>query len=607
MSESILPLTPSGIAPTAAVGVEEAPRVYLRPSLNRDLAGIMTLLFIVIIYHIQHPTLLFRVQFGRAFRDDNLQEGVFVALILSIFFLVGAWLKLWAGRKDAIGQLEIALVVGLSLYVIHSYLLIFRDYNVFFDLYGVSASAVEDVFREEALVNPVKALNTSAVFGGAALATVIFLWSPWKYVTSSQQPPPYVSLLQSGSALLTIVMVVITYHIQNPLLLERSRIGEQFSGDSSQLVVGLLLLVAALGLLSTYPRTGHLIPIMARLTRNLWLAMMIVLGLYALHVLAVIVLDFNVFLEYYGVSPETYSQVLGDPSLNTSILALDRAALLGGVAVASAVYLWSPWARFKLYQDAVRSNIVPVIVAIVVVIFWQWAITYFEVKQFLLPRPSVIWDTFKEEYPKLVAAGWFTFMNAAQGFVVGCGAGILTGIASARFSKFSAAILPLAIAANAVPIIAFAPIMNTWFGVTSPNSKIAIVAVLCYFPAMISTLRGLTSVNQTQLELMRTYAASEIDIFRWLRLPNALPFMFSALKLATTLAMIAAIVSEFFGGSLSGLGYRIREDAALFRFPECWAAIVVASLFGISFYMLISALERSAMPWYQSFRSDASG
>src|SRR5690606_25817005 len=101
-----------------------------------------------------------------------------------------------------------------------------------------------------------------------------------------------------------------------------------------------------------------------------------------------------------------------------------------------------------------------------------------------------------------------------------------------------------------------------------------------------------------------SYAASEWKIFWALRVPTALPFIFSALKLAATLAMIGAIVSEFFGGSLAGLGYRIREDAALFRFPLSWSAILVASLFGIGFYTLLSALERTAMPWHQSFRGD---
>jgi NitT/TauT family transport system permease protein len=146
--------------------------------------------------------------------------------------------------------------------------------------------------------------------------------------------------------------------------------------------------------------------------------------------------------------------------------------------------------------------------------------------------------------------------------------------------------------------------MNNWFGALNPASKIAIVAVLTYFPSMISTVKGLTSVDTLSLELMRSYAASPLEIFRKLRLPTALPFIFSALKVSTTLAMIGAIVSEYFGGSTQGLGYRIREDAALFKYPESWAAIIVASVLGILFYLLVSAVERSVMPWHVSFREE---
>ena len=182
----------------------------------------------------------------------------------------------------------------------------------------------------------------------------------------------------------------------------------------------------------------------------------------------------------------------------------------------------------------------------------------------------------------------------------------MTGIFSSRkgFTNFSKALMPLAIAANSVPIIAFAPIFNTWFGALNPQSKIAIVAVLTYFPAMISTVKGLNSVDYRSLELMRSYAATEMEIFRKLRFPNALPFIFSALKVATTLAMIGAIVSEYFGGSTKGLGYRIREDAQLFRYPESWSAIIIAALLGILFYMVVSAVERATMPWHISFREE---
>ena len=109
--------------------------------------------------------------------------------------------------------------------------------------------------------------------------------------------------------------------------------------------------------------------------------------------------------------------------------------------------------------------------------------------------------------------------------------------------------MPYAIAANAIPIIAFAPITNNWFGLLSPASKIAIAAIICFFPVFVNTLRGLTSVRPASIELMRSYAAGEVEIFRRVRIPNALPYIFSALKVATVLAMIGAIVADYFGGS----------------------------------------------------------
>ena len=274
------------------------------------------------------------------------------------------------------------------------------------------------------------------------------------------------------------------------------------------------------------------------------------------------------------------------------------------LVLAGVVTLWSPWRRLPLYAKAVRHNFAPLLVAFLVLVLWEVLIQALSIQQFLLPRPSVIASKFVEIYPRLVSVGWNSFQNAVGGFVIGCGLGILTGLISARFTGFSKALLPLAIAANSVPIIAFAPIMNTWFGALNPSSKMAIVAVLTYFPATISTIKGLTSVDNTSLELMRSYAASQWDIFRKLRLPTALPFIFSALKVATTLSMIGAIVSEYFGGSTQGLGYSIREDAALGKYSETWSAIIIASVLGILFYVLVSAVERAVMPWHISFREE---
>jgi NitT/TauT family transport system permease protein len=133
-------------------------------------------------------------------------------------------------------------------------------------------------------------------------------------------------------------------------------------------------------------------------------------------------------------------------------------------------------------------------------------------------------------------------------------------------------------------------------------SKITVVAVLTFFPVMINTVRGLTSASPAALELMRSYAASDLAIFRKVRIPSALPFIFSALKVATTLSMIAAIVSEYFGGPLSNLGVHLVDDAKLSKFALVWSEIIIASLLGIAFFFVISLIERLVMPWYVAFR-----
>jgi NitT/TauT family transport system permease protein len=584
--------------------------VYVRPSLNRDLAGFMAALFIIVTYHIQHPTLLFRAQFGRSFRDEGLQEGVVIMLVISTLFLIGSLSTLWEGRSSAVGRLKLAFAAVLSLFAIHSILMIYNDTNLFQSFYDVPAEVLEEVFKEGDLLPFMKASNTSAILGGAAFMSVVCLWSPWnrlRAIRSYERGVQWIEFSYDVSAIVVLVLIIFTYHIQNPLLLANTSLGDFLTSSneqaprSPQFASAWLLVTTSLLFCAPNLRRSN-----DNGTGAFKTAMMVVISLYVIHIMLVVLGNDNFFVNYYKVTPESYQVLLdGNNATKAAFLALDRAGFFAGMALITALYMWSPWERLTLYNEAIQNNIVPIGIALVTLTLWEGIIELFDIKQFLLPRPSVIWVTLLDEYPKMIAAGWFTFLNAFKGFVIGCGLGFITGVVSARYIKFSTAILPLAIAANAVPIIAFAPIMNIWFGVTNASSKIAIVAILCYFPAMISTVRGLTSVDISQLELMRSYAAHEIDIFRWLRLPNALPFIFSALKLATTLSMIGAIVSEFFGGSLAGLGYRIREDAALFRFPESWSAILVASLFGISFYMLISALERAAMPWYRSFRSES--
>lgn len=231
---------------------------------------------------------------------------------------------------------------------------------------------------------------------------------------------------------------------------------------------------------------------------------------------------------------------------------------------------------------------------------WEGLVRGLAVQRFLLPPPSDIIRTFWEERDTLTHAGLFTFKEALGGFAVGSTAAVLVALVLARWRPLGDALMPYAIAANAVPIIAFAPITNNWFGILSPASKIAIAAVICFFPVMVNTLRGLTSVRPQSLELMRSYAAGEVEIFRRVRIPNSLPYLFTGLKVATVLAMIGAIVGDYFGGSQEALGIQIRRSAGIFAFEDAWAAILVASVLGMAFYAAVALVERLVMSWHPS-------
>jgi NitT/TauT family transport system permease protein len=193
-------------------------------------------------------------------------------------------------------------------------------------------------------------------------------------------------------------------------------------------------------------------------------------------------------------------------------------------------------------------------------------------------------------------------VEAIGGFVIGVTLAVVTSLAAARWVGFREGILPLAIVLNATPIVALAPIFNNWFSITNPFSKMAVVAVVVYFPVMINTTRGLLEVDPAELELMRSLAATPSEVTRRIRVPHALPFFFASLKVASALSLIAAIVAEYFGGSQDVLGQYIINRANLFQFPDAWAAILVASILGVAFYLLILGAERVFMPWHVSLR-----
>jgi NitT/TauT family transport system permease protein len=259
-------------------------------------------------------------------------------------------------------------------------------------------------------------------------------------------------------------------------------------------------------------------------------------------------------------------------------------------------------------RRALREYVPSIVVIVGGLVLWELAIRLLRLNAFILPAPSAIWGALAENWNgerfPLFESAKNTIVEAAGGFVIGTTAGVVVAFLAGRWSGMRALLLPLAVAANAIPIIAFAPLFNTWFGLLNPLSKMMMAAVLSFFPVMANVTRGLSGVDPAALELMRSYAASDGEILRKVRIPNALPYFFTALKLASTLSLIGAIVAEYFGGQGSVLGRMIVQSASALKFDITWAAVSLAAVAGIAFYLLIAFVERVAIPWHASSRND---
>ena len=260
-------------------------------------------------------------------------------------------------------------------------------------------------------------------------------------------------------------------------------------------------------------------------------------------------------------------------------------------------------------RTAVAEYLPPAVVLVVGVVLWELAISALNVEAFVLPKPSAIAAALIDNATSgrfaLLPAAQATLTEALIGLAVGITAGLVVAFASARWATARGVLLPLAVAANAVPIIAFAPLLNNWFGLANPLAKAMMAAVLVFFPIMANVTRGLVQVEPGSLELMRSYAASEWTILRKVRIPNALPYFFTALKIATTLSLIGAIVGEYFGGATSVLGRRIVESASALKFDVTWAAILLGAATGIAFYLVVVLVERAVIPWAAAQRAES--
>ncbi|MFD1623854.1 ABC transporter permease [Azospirillum griseum] len=270
--------------------------------------------------------------------------------------------------------------------------------------------------------------------------------------------------------------------------------------------------------------------------------------------------------------------------------------------VAAILQLWRVLGALSARPGWTRSVVVPGLFGLGLLIAWEILVRGFQVPAILLPAPSriagalvqhapVLWDDFRQT----------VLISVLRGYLLGCGAGFAVAILADRVPFLARGLLPLGNLASAIPVVGIAPIMVMWFGFDW-QSKAAVIVVMTFFPMLVNTLAGLSSAERIQLDLMRSYAAGYGRTLVKLRLPNALPFLFNGLKINSTLALIGAIVAEFFGTPVVGMGFRISTEVARMNLDVVWASITVAALTGSGLYGGLALLERATTAWHPSMR-----
>ena len=245
---------------------------------------------------------------------------------------------------------------------------------------------------------------------------------------------------------------------------------------------------------------------------------------------------------------------------------------------------------------------VPLLFGLAILALWEGVVRGFSVPPILLPAPSAILARLLGSLPILWADFRQTFLKSVlTGYVLGCGLGFIAAILIDRSPFLQRGLLPIGNFVSALPVVGIAPIMVMWFGFDW-QSKVAVVVIMTFFPMLVNTVQGLAASSHMERDLMRTYAAGWGQTLLKLRLPAAWPFIFNALKINSTLALIGAIVAEFFGTPIVGMGFRISAEMGRSNVDMVWAEIAVAALAGSGFYGLVALAERAVTFWHPSVR-----
>ncbi len=264
-------------------------------------------------------------------------------------------------------------------------------------------------------------------------------------------------------------------------------------------------------------------------------------------------------------------------------------------------------ARFRSLDGRAQRAVnllVPAAFGLWLIFLWEMVTVGFGVPQVLLPAPSMVAERFAGSLNLLWADFRQTFLKAViSGYVLGCGSGFIVAVLVDRVPFLQRGLLPLGNLVSALPIVGVAPIMVMWFGFDW-QSKAAVVVIMTFFPMLVNTVTGLAAAGALERDLMRSYGAGYWPTLAKLRLPAAMPFIFNALKINSTLALIGAIVAEFFGTPIVGMGFRISTEVGRMNVDMVWAEIALAALAGSAFYGLVALSERATTFWHPSFRAE---
>lgn len=266
-----------------------------------------------------------------------------------------------------------------------------------------------------------------------------------------------------------------------------------------------------------------------------------------------------------------------------------------------AANVWIARHGHKIGRGRIRV-LPPIFFGLAVLALWEAGVRAFAVPEVILPAPSVVAGMIAANLPLLWSDFTQTIVKGAlSGYVLGCGAAMVVAVLVDRSAFLTRGLLPVGNFVAALPVVGVAPIMVTWFGF-GWESKAAVVFAMVFFPVLINAVAGLTATDRMQRDLMQTYAANYWQTLVKLRMPAALPFLFNGLKIATTLAIIGAIVAEFFGSPTRGMGFRISTAVGSLALPMVWAQIFMAALSGTLFYGFVALVERRATFWHPSQR-----